>query len=384
MESAIAPHLRCPRTRQRGVGDDYAPAFPGYAAYPDAPVRRLVLGHFGVQASGAGLRATAWAALRAIIASFTLPDGPGHHELAFSTDEVGHDNFMALAYWNDPDAYTRWSAHPSVASRWTPDAPPSDGLGHFREILIPRVERFESLLSDSDRLEGAGVMLGRVSPAPIREHGYWGSSRDRIPDSQVDAMQAAGTLTRLSGTSPKGSVRVAGHENLVFIRSGQDWADAGDKERELYLGGMERALHRGMDFLARKGHPLGCYASRHMRHIDANGLHLDKGFGMAFWRSLAHLEHWAAAHPTHKAIVGAFPPVAKAMNFDLKLRLFHEIAVLRADEQFYEYLNCHPGTGLGGGLAALEAHGTAVDPPVSEHQGKPAMVLPGLPAHTPG
>lgn len=29
-----------------------------------------------------------------------------------------------------------------------------------------------------------------------------------------------------------------------------------------------------------------------------------------------------------------------------KLRLYHEVSVARADEQFFEYLNCHEQTGL--------------------------------------
>jgi aldoxime dehydratase len=28
------------------------------------------------------------------------------------------------------------------------------------------------------------------------------------------------------------------------------------------------------------------------------------------------------------------------------LRLYHEVSVVGADEQYDEYVNCHPGTGL--------------------------------------
>jgi len=34
-----------------------------------------------------------------------------------------------------------------------------------------------------------------------------------------------------------------------------------------------------------------------------------------------------------------------------KLRLYHEVTVATADEQFFEYLNCHPKTGM---LASVE------------------------------
>ena len=35
-----------------------------------------------------------------------------------------------------------------------------------------------------------------------------------------------------------------------------------------------------------------------------------------------------------------------------KLRLYHEVTVAAADEQFFEYQGCHPRTGM---LAALES-----------------------------
>ena len=34
------------------------------------------------------------------------------------------------------------------------------------------------------------------------------------------------------------------------------------------------------------------------------------------------------------------------LNFQLKLRLYHEVTVAAADEQFFEYINCHDQTGL--------------------------------------
>jgi aldoxime dehydratase len=32
------------------------------------------------------------------------------------------------------------------------------------------------------------------------------------------------------------------------------------------------------------------------------------------------------------------------LEFNLKLRLYHEVAVLSQDEQDYEYINCHAGS----------------------------------------
>jgi aldoxime dehydratase len=375
VELAIAPHLRCPRSRDRLIDDDYAPMFPGYVIRPSPSVSRVVMGHFGVQSAGPARKKEAWAALRRIVASFDMPDGPGHHELAFEVDTAGYDNFIAFAYWNEPDRFARWLAHPDIEEWWQSPQRMEEGVGYFREIVTPRIERYESLLSDSDRPEGGGMVLGSVSQMPVQEHGYWGSSRDRMPSSQTDEMLSAGALTVEADARSRGRVRVAGHENMVFIRSGQDWADTDDKERALYVRKMEPALHAGMGFLAREGAALGCYVNRYMGHLDPSGQPMEKTFGMAYWRSMADIEHWAGTHPTHKAIVGAFPPVARQLNFDLKLRLYHEVAVLKADEQSYEYIHCHPATGLAGGAVLQGRYSSADADARCDFLGKPAVPI---------
>ena len=38
--------------------------------------------------------------------------------------------------------------------------------------------------------------------------------------------------------------------------------------------------------------------------------------------------------------------MVQSLNFSVALRLYHEVAVLRAEDQHFEYLNCHPATGL--------------------------------------
>jgi len=43
--------------------------------------------------------------------------------------------------------------------------------------------------------------------------------------------------------------------------------------------------------------------------------------------------------------------IVQELEFKLKLRLYHEVAVLKADEQEYEYINCHPKTGMMNGVA---------------------------------
>ena len=55
------------------------------------------------------------------------------------------------------------------------------------------------------------------------------------------------------------------------------------------------------------------------------------------------LERWAESHPTHLRIFVTFMRVAAQVT---KLQLYHEVSVFDRDSQGYEYINCHPSTGL--------------------------------------
>ncbi|MES1265192.1 MAG: phenylacetaldoxime dehydratase family protein, partial [Variovorax sp.] len=269
MESAIAEHLKCPRTRHRRIEDDYVPPYPVWSARAPASVRQVVMGFFGVQSRGAAMQGRACAALTRSARSFALADGPGHHDLAHYVDADGHDNMVAIAYWSDPAGFARWCATPEIDAWWRSEERLSEGLGHFREIASPRVEHYETMFNTPDRFEGVGVVMGGVS-ADIQEHGYWGSMRDRIPLSQTDAMAPSGARAVTAGApAPGRRVRIAGHENIAMIRSGQEWTDTSGQERKLYLDEMEPVLREGMDFLRDQGLSIGCYSNRYMHHLDA-------------------------------------------------------------------------------------------------------------------
>lgn len=346
MDSAIAPHLRCPRSRTMRVDEDYVPPYPSWSARATASVEQVVMGYFGVQYHAPGDRGRAWAALRQIVSHFDADDGPGHHDLAQGGDADGCDTLVAIAYWRDPARFARWRDGEVVRAWWASEQRLHDGLGYFRELMSPRVERFETAFSTPDRLEGIGVVMGGIS-GEIQEHGYWGSMRDRIPLAQTDAMKPSGAPCVIAGApGPGRRVRVAGHENVALIRSGQEWTDTAGQERALYLNDMEPVLREGMDFLRDAGTAIGCYGNRYLRHVDGAGQPLEKSFGLSVWRSLADMERWSESHPTHVAIFGTFMRMVQALGGQLQLRLYHEVSVLRADEQDYEYVNCHPRTGL--------------------------------------
>lgn len=339
MESAIPSHLRTERTRARRIPDDYRPPVPAYVARFGPAVTRVTMAYFGVQFAG-DEPPSVRGALDRITTAFADGNGPSHWDRARYVDEAGFTTILTVAYWDDHNKFERWFA--PARREWMPQARAGDPLGRFIEVLSPAVEGFETLVSSRDRAEGIAVLADAVS-GEIQENAYWGGMRDRIPLSQTHAMSPAGSV-RLHRDGSR--IRVYANENLCLIRSGQDWSDTTGAEREMYLRDIEPVLREGMDFLRDDGRAIGCWANRYMRVLDRDGQPLDKSYGMSWWRSLDSLERWAESHPTHVAIFAAAIKYQRTVGPAARLRLFHEVAVARSTEQFFEYANCHDRTGL--------------------------------------
>jgi aldoxime dehydratase len=308
----------------------------------DENVKQVVMAYLGVQFRDEQ-RAAALQAMRYIDASFALADGPGNHDLTYHLDNQGYGNFIAVGYWRDPAAYHRWLLSAPVADWWGDEARLSEGLGYFREVIAPRADQFETLYAFKEDLPGVGAVMDGIS-GEVEEHGYWGSARDRFAISQTDWMQPTGELQVISGDPAKGGkVVIRGHDNLTLIRSGQDWVEAGEEERALYFTEMLPPLQDGMNFLRDEGQALGCYSNRFVRNIDLDGNLLDIAYDIGHWRSLDKLERWAESHPTHLRIFTTFFRVIGGLS---KLRLYHEVSVADGSQQLFEYINCHPQTGM--------------------------------------
>jgi aldoxime dehydratase len=201
----------------------------------------------------------------------------------------------------------------------------------------PRVEEHETLFSSLGRPEGVAVLAEGMS-GEVVEHAYWGGMRDRIPLSQTDPMTGAGTPAEEADT---GRVRVRPPAGLCLIRSGQDWTDTDGDERRMYLEDVEPVLRAGMEFLRAEGAAVGCFANRYLT-VDGG----QRSYGMSWWRSLDALERWSESHPTHLAIFGAAMRYLSTLGPAARLRLYHEVSVVPADGQLFEYVDCRPGTGL--------------------------------------
>ena len=339
MESAIPPHLQVTRTRHRRVPQDYQPPYPSFVARHRPAVERMVMAYFGIQYRGSAPPARA-VALNWIAQAFAAPGGPKHWDRAEYVDEAGCANVVSVAYWDDQKTFDAWFA--AARDGWTGARNSFAGLGTFIEVLSPSVNDYETLFSSLGRPEGVAALADGFS-GEVMEHAYWGGMRDRIPNSQTSEMAPAGS----PGVVRDGDrVRVKPHDNICLIRSGQDWSDTEAAERKMYLDDVEPVLREGMDFLRDQGRSIGCFANRYMKVLDRDGAPTEKSYGMSWWKSLAALERWAESHPTHVRIFGAAMKYLSSLGPAAKLRLYHEVTVARAADQFFEYRGCHERTGM--------------------------------------
>jgi aldoxime dehydratase len=339
MESAVPSHLECPRTRQRRVPDDYEPPYPSFVARFKPSVTHVAMAYFGIQYEGAETK-SAGRARGDIEQALGAANAPGHWDRAHYVDEAGYTNVISIAYWDRPAVFDAWFG--AQGAGWASGMRKYPGCGTFTEVVRPAVERYETLFSANDRAEGVAVLANGMSGI-VQEHTYWGGARDRMPLSQTSDLSPSGA-PEVVGEGQY--CRVLPHENLCLIRSGQDWGDTPPEERRMYLEDVEPVLRQGMEFLRDEGLSIGCFANRYMRVVDAQGRDTDKSFGMSWWHSLAKLERWAESHPTHVAIFGAAMKYLSTLGPAAKLKLYHEVTVAKAEEQFFEYFNCHPQTGM--------------------------------------
>jgi aldoxime dehydratase len=343
MESAIPSHLQVTRTRPRRTPVDYQPPYPSFVARHRPAVRQVTMAYFGVQHRGEAPSAAA-AALEWIAKAFAGANGPGHWDRAAYVDEAGYRNVVSVAYWDDQPRFEAWFA--PARAHWTGDDAGGTDIGVFIEALSPSVNEYETLFSSLGRPEGVAVLADNFS-GEVQEHAYWGGMRDRIPNSQTSELAPSGSPSLIRDGE---RVRVKPHDNICLIRSGQDWSDTEAAERKMYLDDVEPVLRAGMDFLRDEGRSIGCFANRYMTVLDAGGQPTERTYGMSWWNSLAALERWSESHPTHVRIFGAAMKYLSTLGPAAKLRLYHEVTVARAADQFFEYRGCHPHTGMLNGL----------------------------------
>jgi hypothetical protein len=285
---------------------------------------------------------------------------PSFWEVISVSDKKGAYNVAVIAYWPSAELHKGWQEKSGFDTWWQSSDREKDGHGWFYEVLRPTVDRFETVFSNHENPEGAANMQENIS-GEMREHGYWGSMRDRLAAAQDDELQGdklgssngSSDCSNTNGGSSR-RVRIPSKKNLCVIRSGQDWSDTLPEERKLYLETMHPVLIEGMTFLRDEGREVGCYAMNLWDVVDpkTHEANQERTFGLGFFDDLASLEYWSKSHQTHINIFGGFLMYAKKLNNVLSLRVFHEIYVLEQNQQFFEYVGCHGETGM---LNALRA-----------------------------
>ena len=334
---------RCPvaRTIPARMPEGWTPPYPAWSADVASLPAAATIAHIGVQSQAQDGEQL----LSEVRSLLDRAEAAARIDRAGFVDAAGYRNDVLVSYWKDPQAFVAWAESGPFAAWWQDPAREAGGQGLFLEVLQPTPDRLETLHSSPDFVAGSAHLAPDLR-GPIEAHGYWGGMRDRIARSAADPLHGRTVAGADELASRGGRVRVAAQPNLCTIRSGQDWSLCRGEERRRYLSEIHPHLVAGMDFLETQGAEVGCHACRFMTEIDADHREMERSFGLAYFRSLEDLERWAQSHPTHLAIFDTFVAMVSGLEAPPDLRLWHEVAVLEATGQRFEYINCHPRTGL--------------------------------------
>jgi len=340
-------HVEYPRIVPARKPEGHQPAAPRYTLrWPD-PVETMVSEYYGMQGTE-----LSWERQRAFFeqveASFTQPDGPAAHEVMRFTDEAGETNAVVVAYWLDATRHGRWSAA-AAYPRWfaSPERLTGGDTGYWKETIAVPYDRHETIYSGPNYRIG----LARTPHASIESmttNGYFGAARDRIPISAIDPLDSP---LRQSPPRPRAvdsrgrRLRVATPHNMTALRSGQFWVGAGPEQLADYQENLQPKLMRGMNFLLEHKEDTGTLALRVMTNLDAEGTERAETSVLAYFLSLEQLEDWSKSHVTHLDIYSHAIAMNRKFKEKREVITWHEAFVMPAATSF-EYVNCHPRTGV--------------------------------------
>jgi aldoxime dehydratase len=328
---------------QKNMPKDWGPPYPSWSAAFAPEVQAVVIGYFAVQFnSGTADEFKDW-----MDPALSIDNAPLHHEQASYVDVEGYTNYVYICYWTSQDCYADWIASLQVEAWWNDAARLNGTVGFWREVIFAPMERLETLFSSED---GAGMAaLAPGFTGPIQEHGYWGGMRDRMPASKNNDFRSkiGDKPAYLPAVGSKAKrVRITPPENICLIRSAQNWTQCQGGELALYQNDVHPVLIEGMNFIRDNPLDTGCISCRFMDDLTEAGEKQAKTFGMAYFLTMAHLEAWVKSHPTHLAIFRSFHKMVQQLEFQVDLKLWHEVIVLPQGPHVFEYVNCHEKTGL--------------------------------------
>jgi hypothetical protein len=273
--------------------------------------------------------------------------GPTVVDRARFTDPQGLRNHVVAAYGGDEARHRGGRDDPAVRRWW--DAPDRvrARTGIWQEILrVPR-DRQESIYW---RDYPAGLMRSdAVDVYPTPYCGYYGAMRDRIPLAAVDPLDGSPDAVLAPRSERVGfgqRWRIVPPHDLAVIRSANTWGRMDDGQLADYRAHLSGPLEQGMAFLREAPVASGCASLRMMRTHDERGVEVPEDHALGHFLSLRHMERWAEGHATHAAIFGAAISRYRRYGASNQLRTWHEVFILPEGDQRFEYVNCHPATGL--------------------------------------
>lgn len=338
-------HIEYERTIEARRPEGHQPAAPRHALRWAKPIAAIVSDYFAIQG-----RDLDWEAQEAFFRdaghSFAGLDGPESFEIMRTTDEAGYVNAVIVGYWTDPVAHARFSLSSKLVAWLADDARLTGPVGAWRETISVPYDRHETIYSENWYRIG----IGRTEDSlivPITTNGFFGAARDRIPLSAIDPLDSpyGSIVPRAREVRDEGQrLYVQAPINMVTLRSGQYWAHAEIEQLTDYLENMRPRLMTGMNYLLENKEKTGTLALRVLTNLDEDGAERRETSVVAHFLSLAHLEEWAASHKTHLDIYSHAIAMNRKHKEERQFVSWHELFV--SQTATFEYVNCHPGTGL--------------------------------------
>lgn len=341
-------HIEYDRTVPERRPSGHQPAAPRNALRWTKPISAIISDYFAIQAVKLE-KAQQDAFFQRARNAFSEPHGPDCSEIMSTMDEAGYTNAVVVAYWTDPVRHARWEQLSSLTAWLRDDDRLTATYGVWRETISVPYDRHETIYSENWYKIGIG-RTENSTIVPITDNGYFGAARDRIPLSAIDLLESPyddiesmpRAKSTVIGKGQRLSVRAP--VNMVTLRSGQYWAHANGEQLDDYVENMQPRLMAGMDHLRTHKEETGTLTLRVLTNLDEAGDELRETSTMAHFLSMAHLEKWAASHKTHLNIYKHAIAMKRKYKEDRELVTWHELFV--SVSATFEYVNCHPGSGL--------------------------------------
>ncbi|CCF00971.1 putative phenylacetaldoxime dehydratase (plasmid) [Sinorhizobium fredii HH103] len=338
-------HFEYDRTIPERRPQGHQPAAPRHALRWTKPITAIISDYFAIQG-----RDLDWEVQEAFFRdarrSFAGPDGPETSEIMRTRDEAGYVNAVIVGYWTDPVKHARFCLNSPLLAWLANEARLLEPFGSWRETVSVPYDRHETIYSENWYRIGIGRTADSVV-VPITTNGFFGAARDRIPLSAVDPLESpfGASVPRAREVRGKGQrLFVQAPLNMVTLRSGQYWAHADIEQLTDYVENMRPRLMTGMNYLLENKEETGTLELRVLTNLEDDGTERRETSVVAHFLSLAHLEQWAASHKTHLDIYRHAIAMNRKYKEERRFVSWHELFV--SQSAIFEYVNCHPGTGL--------------------------------------